>query len=96
MAGIPRIMRTFGAYFQEKRRAQYEAKKRKQEKKALERQLRKAQESLSPNSITSTSKATNKNKKKKKQKLEKIYKDKSPIRTCSSVHMIFTPMGNKR
>lgn len=58
MAKIPSIMRTFGAYFQEKRRRELEAKKRKKEKKALEKQRRKAQESLSPNSIASNAKIT--------------------------------------
>jgi hypothetical protein len=113
MAKIPSIIRTFGAYFQEKRKAKFEAKKRTQEKKALEKRQRKTKESLSPNSLALNAKITSNghdivmpkpmtstsivsNKKKKNKKKEKIFKDKSPMRTCRSVHMIFTPMGNKR
>lgn len=114
MARIPSIIRTFGAYYQERRKAQLEAKRRKKEKRALEKQQRKAQESQSPNSIavnakirsnghdivmsnliSSTNNTAGVRKKEKKPKV-KIHKEKSPKHICRSVHMIYTPMGNKR
>lgn len=111
MARIPSIIRTFGSYFQQKRKAKIEANKKRKQKTDLERQLRQANESSAPNSIaanskmtadevdilkirikTSTNKST-KNRKKNKVK-EKIRKEKS--HNSRSVHLIYTPMGNKR
>lgn len=109
---IPSIIRTFGSYFQQKRKRKFEAKKRKQEKKALEKQRRKAQESLSPNSIAINAKITSKghdidilksNTSTNKETIngKKKKKTKEKIRkeyshTSRSAHLIYTPMGNKR